>query len=87
MQEICSSNPPVVPGICDPDNSRAQHHHKLSFSNNVKEIQISNKRIKLFEYLRNCIIWNGFIFLQEILLTNNDKKYWQDEFNFSFCAW
>ena len=26
MQEICSSNPPVVTGICDPSKSRAQHH-------------------------------------------------------------
>ena len=27
MQEICSSNPPVVTGICDPNKSQAQHHH------------------------------------------------------------
>ena len=26
MQKICSSNPPVVTGICDPNKSRAQHH-------------------------------------------------------------
>ena len=27
MQEFDSSEPPVVPGICDPNKSRAQHHH------------------------------------------------------------
>ena len=27
MQEICSSNPPVVAGICDPNKSQAWHHH------------------------------------------------------------
>ena len=26
MQEICSSNRPVVTGICDPNKSRAPHH-------------------------------------------------------------
>ena len=26
MQVIGSSNRPVVPGICDPNKSRAQHH-------------------------------------------------------------
>ena len=25
-EEICSSNPPVVTGICDPNKSRALHH-------------------------------------------------------------
>ena len=29
MQEICSVNPPVVCGICDPDKSEAQHCHNL----------------------------------------------------------
>ena len=29
MQEICSSNPPVVAGICDPNKSQAQHHCSL----------------------------------------------------------
>ena len=26
MQEIRSSSPPVVTGICDPNKSRARHH-------------------------------------------------------------
>ena len=35
------------------------------FSNNVKEIKVSEKRLKLFEYLNNNINGNSFIFLQE----------------------
>ena len=36
MQEIRSSNPPVVTGICDPNKSRARHHRKnySTFNNN-----------------------------------------------------
>ena len=29
MQEIRSSNPPVVTGICDPNKSRARHHRNV----------------------------------------------------------
>ena len=29
MQEILSSNPPVVTGICDPNISRARHHLRM----------------------------------------------------------
>ena len=29
MQEIRSSNPPVVTGICDPNKSRARHYRSL----------------------------------------------------------
>ena len=34
-------------------------------SNNVKALQGRDKRMKLFEYLKNCISSNGFVFLQE----------------------
>ena len=55
--------------------------NKLCFiSNNVKGIQASDKRIKLFEYLRKCVIPNGFVFLQETHSTENDEKQWKDEF-------
>lgn len=60
----------------------------LFFENNAKGIQISSKRIKLFEHLKNYITSNAFIFLQETHSTNNDKK-WQDEFKgqlSSFCG-
>ena len=35
MQEICSSNPPVVTEICDPNKSRARHNRTLR-NNNFK---------------------------------------------------
>ena len=31
MQEIRSSNPPVVTGICDPNKSQGRHHRGLLF--------------------------------------------------------
>ena len=43
-------------------------------SNNVKGIKASEKRLKLFEYLRSNINNNGFIFLQEIHSTSNDEE-------------
>ena len=49
-------------------------------SNNVKGIKASEKRLKLFEYLKNNINDNGFIFLQETHLLSNDELKWKDEF-------
>ena len=50
-------------------------------SNNVKGIQTSQKRMKLFEYLRSYIVTNGFVFLQETHSTIRDENKWEDEFN------
>ena len=50
-------------------------------SNNVKRIQASKKRFKLFEYLKQNINFNGFISFQETHSSLNDKKQWKDEFN------
>ena len=50
-------------------------------SNNVKGIQKSEKRIKIFEYLKNSITPNGFIFLQETHSSVDDEKRWCDELN------
>ena len=47
-------------------------------SNNVKGIRKSEKRIKIFEYLKNSISPNGFIFLQE---THSSVNWWCDELN------
>ena len=44
-----------------------------SISNNVKEIEKLEKRIKIFEYLENSISPNGFIFLQETHSSLDDK--------------
>ena len=41
MQEICSSNPPVVTGICDSKNSQAWHHHRSNMCIDSFEISIS----------------------------------------------
>ena len=39
MQEICSSNPPVVTGICDPNKSGAQDHHSLKLGLKLKYLK------------------------------------------------
>ena len=52
----------------------------IFISNNVKGIQFTEKRIKLFEYLRNYVTPNGFIFLQETHSSSKDEKRWKDEF-------
>ena len=50
-------------------------------SNNAKGIQKSEKRIKIFEYLKNSISPNGFIFLQETHSSVADEKRWCDKLN------
>ena len=50
-------------------------------SNNVKGRQKSEKRIKIFEYLKNSISPNGFIFLQETHSSVDDEKSSCDELN------
>ena len=49
-------------------------------SKNVKGIKPSEKRLKLFEYLRNKINNNDFIFLQETHLSSKDEQKWKDDF-------
>ena len=36
MEEIRSSNPSVVTGICDPNKSRARHHRSLKLGSKLK---------------------------------------------------
>ena len=50
-------------------------------SNNVKGIQKSEKRIKIFEFLKNSISPNVFIFLQETHGSVDDEKGWCNELN------
>ena len=53
---------------------------KLQFiSNNVKGLQNSLKRIKIFEYLKNNLGSKGFLFLQETHSSLADGKRWVDE--------
>ena len=57
-------------------------NNEITFaSNNVKGIQNSVKRIKLFEYLKSYVTANGFIFLQETHSCKNAEINWRDEFN------
>ena len=42
-------------------------------------MKASEKRQKLFEYLKNSIGNNGFIFLQETYLSIKDKQKWKDD--------
>ena len=48
-------------------------------SNNVKGIGSSEKRWKIFEYLKNNIRHNGFVFLQETHSLTQDEKMWKDD--------
>ena len=55
--------------------------NNLSFIlSNVKGLQADSKRIKIFEYLKNYVISNGFSFLQETHSSVKDEKIWNDEF-------
>ena len=43
MQEIHSSNPPVVTGVFDSNKSRARHHRSLKLGSKLKYLKISQK--------------------------------------------
>ena len=51
-----------------------------SISNNVKGINASEKRLRLFEYIKNNINDNGFICLEETHSLSNDELKWKDNF-------
>ena len=50
-------------------------------SSNIVGIKASNKRLKLFEYLKENINFNGFTLFHETHSSMNDRKQWKDEFN------
>ena len=63
---------------------------KLYFiSNNVKRLQNSLKRIKIFEYLKNNLVSNRFLLLQETHSLVADENKWADKLKgpifFSYC--
>ena len=47
-------------------------------SDDVKGIKAFEKRLKLFEYLKNNIDDNRFTFLQETHSLSNDELKWKD---------
>ena len=49
-------------------------------SNNVKGIRSSEKRLNIFEYLKNKMHHNGIVFLQETHSLTQDEKKWKDDF-------
>ena len=53
-------------------------------SNNVKGLQSLEKRIKIFEYLKNYISNSWFMFLRETHSIVFDEKRWQDELKGNF---
>ena len=50
-------------------------------SSNVNGIKGSEKHLTLFEYLRNNINNNGFVFLQETHLSLKVEQKWKDDFS------
>ena len=55
--------------------------NNLSFiSSNVKGVQAISRRIKIFEYLKNYVTWNGFSFLPDTHSSVKGEKIWNDEF-------
>ena len=50
-------------------------------SNNIKGLQSSKKRLKLFQYFKNKISPKGILFLQETHSSKVTEKIWTDEFN------
>ena len=70
MQKVCSSNPPVVTGICDPNKSWAQHHCsfklglKLKYLNKSTAINntvvINKKASKIQKFVEMFFVGIGF---------------------------
>ena len=50
-------------------------------SNNVKGLQSSKKRLKLFQYFKNKISPKCILFLQETHSSKVTEEIWSDEFN------
>ena len=50
-------------------------------SNNVKGLQSSKKRLKLFQYFKNKVSPKGILFLQETHSSKVTEKIWSDKFH------
>ena len=79
MQEIFSSNPSAVTGICDPNKSRARHHRSLKLGSKLKYL----KRWKLMRNFSDAVNWTFRIsdwFFKSFLDTNFQfariSKFW-----------
>ena len=64
-------------------NKKENVINQLNFNfltNNVKGLQSSKKRVKIFEYFKNNIGHRGILFLQETHSLIDTEKQWNDEF-------
>ena len=64
-------------------NKKEKVHKQLNFNfltNNVKGLQSSKKRIKMFEYFKSKMVPHGILFLQETHSSIDNEKQWNDEF-------
>ena len=64
MQEIHSSNPSVVTGICDPNNPWAWHHCRINMFVGCFEIRISvivNKHVQSIGMIRVFCLLGGLV--------------------------
>ena len=63
------------------DNENLKNQLNFNFlSNNVKGLQLSKKRLKLFNFLKNKIGPKGILFLHEAHSSVETEKKWIDDF-------
>ena len=56
MQEIRSSNPPVITAICDPNKSQARHHRSFKFGSKLKYLNRAQYYFRGRNIASYCII-------------------------------
>ena len=62
--------------------SEMSNDNFVFISNNVRGIQNSNKRNKLFHYFKsNFFGSSGFLFLQETHSSEEDERHWRNDFD------
>ena len=63
------------------DNENLKNQLSFNFlSNNLKGLQSTKNRLKLFNFLKNKIGPKGILFLQEIHSSVETEKKWVDDF-------
>ena len=75
MREICSSKPPVVTGICDPNKSQARHHRSLKLSSKLKYLSIIIFNLKIVDYLDIRLNFSNSTTYQRLIKQNNEINY------------
>ena len=58
MQEIRNSNPPVVTGICDPNNARVWHHCRINMCFEI-DISVIVKHVQSIGIIRAFCLPGG----------------------------